>query len=71
MEKEQTVMQRLIAYIETGEYQGSVTDILDFATSLLEAEREQHYKTFIAGSERGTKDIPFNCEQYFDQTYKQ
>ncbi len=32
-------------------------------------EREQIYETFVDGSERGTKDIPFNCEQYFTQTY--
>jgi len=39
------------------------------ATELLTKEREQHYDTFVAGSERGTKEIPFNAEQYFDQTY--
>jgi len=24
---------------------------------------------FVAGDERGTKDIPFNAEQYYTQTY--
>ena len=40
------------------------------ATSLLPKEREAIENAFVAGSERGTKDIPFNCEQYFTQTYK-
>mgnify|MGYP006921489575 CR=1 FL=1 len=30
---------------------------------------EQIENAFVAGSERGTKDIPFNCEQYYSQTF--
>lgn len=41
------------------------------AEQLLEPERQQHYDTFCAGSERGTGEIPFNCEQYFTQTFTQ
>lgn len=32
-------------------------------------EREQIIEAFVAGDERGTKDIPFNAEQYYSQTY--
>ena len=35
----------------------------------LEMEKSQLFDAFIAGDERGTKDIPFNCEQYYAQTY--
>lgn len=36
---------------------------------MLQEEREQIENAFVAGSERGTKDIPFNCEQYYLQNY--
>ncbi len=36
---------------------------------MLQEEREQIENAFVAGSERGTKDIPFNCEQYYSQTF--
>ena len=32
-------------------------------------EREQIYEAFVAGDERGTGEIPFNCEQYYQQKY--
>lgn len=32
-------------------------------------EKEQIENAFVAGDERGTNDIPFNCEQYYNQTY--
>jgi len=35
----------------------------------LENEREQILDAFVAGDERGTKEVPFNCEQYFSQNY--
>lgn len=41
------------------------------AESLLPKEREMIMSSFVAGDERGTGDIPFNCEQYFSQTYTQ
>jgi hypothetical protein len=31
--------------------------------------QEQIEDSFVAGDERGTKDIPFNAEQYYTQTY--
>ncbi len=36
---------------------------------LLEKEKEQIFDAFVAGDERGTGEIPFNCEQYYNQTY--
>jgi len=32
-------------------------------------EKEQIENAFVAGDERGTDNIPFNCEQYYSQTY--
>lgn len=50
---------------------GQLTDKLDdYIDELLIKEREAIMNAFVAGSERGTKDTPFNCEQYFTQTYK-
>lgn len=43
------------------------------AEILMEAKEmfERQVKdAFVDGSERGTKNIPFNCEQYYNQTYK-
>lgn len=37
----------------------------------LEKEKQQIMDAFIAGDERGTKDNPFNCEQYYSQTFKE
>lgn len=41
----------------------------DIDCQMLMFEREQILNAFVAGDERGTKDIPFNCEQYYNQTY--
>lgn len=35
----------------------------------LEKEKQQIMDAFVSGDERGTGNIPFNCEQYFSQTY--
>ena len=40
--------------------------ILDHGIPL---EKEQIIDAFVAGDERGTGEIPFNCEQYYNQTY--
>jgi len=45
--------------------------IVDSLKELLPKEKEVIENAFVAGDERGTKDIPFNCEQYFSQTYIQ
>jgi len=37
----------------------------------MEAEKQQIYDAFVAGSERGAGEIPFNAEQYYTQTYNQ
>lgn len=32
--------------------------------------REEILDAFVAGDERGTGEIPFNCEQYYNQTFE-
>ena len=52
-------------------YSHRIEYCIEKATELLAKEKEDIMNAFVAGSERGTKDIPFNAEQYFTQTYKQ
>lgn len=42
---------------------------IDILASLLPKAREQIMDAFVAGDNRGSETIPFNCEQYFTQTY--
>jgi hypothetical protein len=52
-------------------YRGAMENVIkDIDAQMMDIEKEQIYNAFVAGSERGTGEIPFNCEQYFDQTYK-
>lgn len=48
-------------------------EIFNFENVLKKA-KEMHKKqienAFVAGDERGTKEIPFNAEQYYSQTFK-
>ncbi len=68
----QTALQELIEFIKNMEYHYSGLDnILSKATSLLPKERQDIQDSFVAGSERGTGEIPFNCEQYFNQTFNE
>ena len=60
-------MQKLIDYIEEN-YHLTDESRLEFKKSL-KSEKEQIKEAFVAGDERGTKDIPFNCEQYYSQLY--
>lgn len=41
----------------------------DIDAQLLLSEKEQIFLAFVAGDERGTGNIPFNCEQYYAQAY--
>jgi len=43
--------------------------IKDIDAQMLAIEKEQYFNAFVAGSERGTGEIPFNCEQYYSQTF--
>jgi len=44
--------------------------ILDLDVEAAKAmHRQENEDSFVAGSERGTNDIPFNCEQYYTQTF--
>lgn len=58
--------ETLIAIKSTFEYLVNTIN-----TEMLAIEKQQHLDTFVAGDERGTKDIPFNAEQYFTQTFNQ
>lgn len=31
--------------------------------------RQEIEEAFVAGDERGTGEVPFNCEQYYTQTF--
>lgn len=41
--------------------------ILDKARKM---HREEVEEAFVAGDQRGTGEIPFNCEQYYNQTFE-
>jgi hypothetical protein len=43
--------------------------IIEAFEQAAEMEKKQIEDAFVAGDERGTKDIPFNAEQYYTQTY--
>lgn len=43
----------------------------DIDVQMLKTERQQIEDAFVAGDERGTNNIPFNAEQYYNQTYTQ
>lgn len=66
-----TAMQELIDFLEP---QIKMHDFLQLpayekALSLLEKEKEQIYEAFVDGDNRGDNEIPFNCEQYYNQKY--
>ncbi len=75
-----TAMQELIDYVnnrpltQTGEKSFAQVipygEVVNLAKELIEKEKEQILNAFVAGDERGTKEIPFNCEQYYSQTFK-
>ena len=67
MAKQKTAMQKLIDYMEEN-YHLTEESRYEFKKAL-EEEIEQIKTSFVAGDERGTKDIPFNAEQYFLQVY--
>lgn len=79
-----TAMQELLEYLQK-DYDGldkqknEVSKIMKIAVATImrniedlyiSKEKEQIMEAFVAGDERGTKEIPFNAEQYFQQTYK-
>lgn len=33
--------------------------------------QQQIYDAFVSGDDRGARNIPFNCEQYYAQTFKE
>jgi len=67
MEKKQTAVQFLLSHIADEGKDMIGRDILEQA---IQMERDQIEEAFVAGDERCTKDIPFNAEQYYTQTFK-
>lgn len=76
-ETELTAMEQLIDYLqeeicERRGYSASKSFevvIHKIKSEFIKTEKEQIYQAFVAGDERGTKEIPFNCEQYYNQKY--
>jgi len=68
-----TALQEILDQIKLFEAENMVYLLPTITKQLIETalikEREQIMEAFVAGSERGTKDIPFNCEQYYSQTF--
>lgn len=68
-----TAIQDLMEVVEMDYNNGVEVSVKVFFNMLKKAqdkEKEQIYNAFVAGSKRGTEEIPFNCEQYFTQTYQ-
>jgi len=63
-----TAINQMITYMEENFHLDE--EALNKFKDLLVEEREQIYEAFVAGDNRGNVDIPFNCEQYYSQTYK-
>lgn len=75
-EKQTTPMQDLLEFAEyrrsksVNSHLGAWNMIIEKIKESLPIEREIIENAFVAGDERGTKDIPFNAEQYYNQTFK-
>ena len=66
MNKKQTAVQWLKQICDDRGY----ILMQDYFEQAIQMEREQIEEAFVAGDERGTKDIPFNAEQHYTQTFK-
>lgn len=68
-----TAIQELMEIVEMDANNGVEISMGVFYKMLQDAlpkERQQIEEAFVAGDERGTNNIPFNAEQYFNQTYQ-
>jgi len=68
-----TAIQELMEIVEMDANNGVEISMRVFYKMLqdsLPKERQQIEEAFVAGDERGTNNIPFNAEQYFNQTYQ-
>ncbi len=66
----QTAVEWLLSQIESKNGKEFASYYSEFIEQAKAMEKEQIHNAFVAGDERCTKDIPFNCEQYYSQTYK-
>ena len=66
-----TPIQEVIGILKGAEdEQHKVSAFIEVLEKILPKEREHILDAFVAGGERGTKDVPPNCEQYFNHKYK-
>lgn len=68
-----TAITELMEIVEMDANNGVEISMRVFYKMLQDAlpkERQQIEEAFVAGDERGTNNIPFNAEQYFNQTYQ-
>lgn len=65
-----TAVQKLIDYLEKTYIFMEGGKTVEQFKKALEEEQEQIETAFKAGTIRGEGDIPFNCEQYYSQTFK-
>lgn len=66
--KQKTALQEILDTLENDWL--SPQPYIDLVRSKLELEREQIKDAFVSGSLRGKGEIPFNCEQFYSQTYE-
>lgn len=66
--KQKTALQEILDTLENDWL--SPQPYIDLVRSKLEIEREQIKDAFVSGSLRGKGEIPFNCEQFYSQTYE-
>jgi hypothetical protein len=67
-----TAIEEMMDIMEMDHNNGVEYSMKVFYGMLKEAkkiEQEQILQAFVAGSERGTNNIPFNAEQYYTQNY--
>lgn len=57
--------------IDNIDVQYELNQAIQILESLKEEEKEIILSSFVGGDMRGTGEIPFNAEQYFEQTYTQ
>jgi len=79
--KQTTIMSKMVEYFEQQlsiqrtsnikySTEEALLDAVDVCKNAIKIERQQIEEAFVAGDERGTNNIPFNAEQYFNQTYQ-
>lgn len=68
-----TAIQKIIKEVDTYTILNSAGKklIKNLLKDKLLMEKEQILDAFFAGDNRGKNNVPFNAEQYYNQTFKQ